>query len=131
MLRSSHITDVYVYGRSFLKGFFNAAKAWRGSRDLEGWRIIEAMATVADLEQAGASHADYSVGYPLTTHITNELIEHVKALLKLFASDVPLMIPLRPTDSHKIRYTVGDASAKGFATATQYPDMVINFRDGL
>ena len=77
-----HITEIYVYGCSFLKGFFNATEAWRGSRDLEGWRITEAMATVADLEQAGASHADYSVGYPLTTHITNELIEHVKALLK-------------------------------------------------
>ena len=85
------------------------------------------MATVADLEQAGASHTDYLVGYPLTTHITNELIEHVKALLKSFVSDVPLMIPLRPTDSHKIRYTVGDASAEGFSIATQYPDMAIKF----
>ena len=31
-----HITEIYVYGCSILKGFFNATEAWRGSRDLEG-----------------------------------------------------------------------------------------------
>ena len=85
------------------------------------------MATVADLKHAGASHADYVVGYPLATHTTNDMIEHVKSLMKLFASDVPLMVPLRPTDSHNIRSTVGDASAEGFSIATQYPDISIKF----
>ena len=56
-----HITEIYVHGRSFLKGFFCATGAWQGSRDLEGWRIAEAVTTLADLEQAGASHADYAI----------------------------------------------------------------------
>ena len=121
----------YVYGQCYLKGFFNATEAWRGARDLNGWCISDAVTAVTNLEHEGAPKDDYARGYPISTHITEELVNHATALLKIFASDVPLMIPLRPTDSHKIRYTVGDASAEGFSIATQYPDMTISFRDGL
>jgi len=126
-----HITEIYVYGRCYLKGFFNATEAWRGARDLNGWCISDAVTAVTNLEHEGAPKDDYARGYPISTHITEELVNHATALLKIFASDVPLMIPLRPTDSHKIRYTVGDASAEGFSIATQYPDTTISFRDGL
>ena len=38
-----NITEVYSNGRCFLKGFFNAIEAWRGNRDVEGWRLDDAM----------------------------------------------------------------------------------------
>ena len=34
-------------------------------------------------------------------------------------------------DSHKLRHTVGDASAEGFAIGTQYLDLHLEERDGL
>jgi hypothetical protein len=41
------------------------------------------------------------------------------------------MVLLRPIDVHKLRYTVGDASAEGFFIATQYPDATLDSRGGL
>ena len=41
------------------------------------------------------------------------------------------MVPLRPTDSHKLRYCVGDASAEGFAIVTQHLDLSTETRHGL
>ena len=63
--------------------------------------------------------------------VTSELIFHVEALRTLFLGDVPRLAPLQPTHVHKIRYTVGDASAEGFGVGTQYPDLEFEGRDGL
>ena len=126
-----NITEVYSGGRCFLKGFFNAVEAWRGDRDIDGWRLSDAMTDVGALEWNEAGEIEYSSGYPVSTQITDELIAHANALLELFSSDLPLMVPLRPTDSHKIRYTVGDASAEGFFIGTQYPDSSLATRGGL
>jgi hypothetical protein len=126
-----NITEVYPAGRCFLKGFFNAVEAWWLGRDIDGWKLDDFMIELSQLEATDADDIEYQKGYPVATRITSELLDHSKALLELFASDIPLMVPLRPTDSHKIRYTVGDASAEGFAIVTQYPDMTITARDGL
>ena len=32
-----HITEVYAYGRCYLKGFFNDVEAFRDGRDFDGW----------------------------------------------------------------------------------------------
>ena len=87
------------------------------------------MQAVADLEQAKACKFDSAKGYPLTTRITEELVDHITALLKIFDSDTPLMIPLPPSDSHKIRYVAENSSTEGFSTATQYPSLRRDFRD--
>ena len=126
-----NITEVYTTGRCFLKGFFNAVEAWRLGRDIDGWKLADAMNELSQLDAIEADETEYRKGYPIATRITDELLDHVNALLELFASDIPLMVPLRPTDSHKHRYTVGDASAEGFAIVTQYPDMTLTGRDGL
>ena len=81
------------------------------------------MAELAQLDGNEADKMEYSAGYPVSTQVTDKLIVHANALLKLFASKTPLMPPLCPTDVHKIRYTIGDASAKGFFIGTQYPDL--------
>ncbi len=126
-----NITEVYTLGRTYLKGFFNVVESWRSNRDIDGWRLADSMFAVGTLEGSDASHLEYVKGYPISTRITSELIDHTNALLTLFDADVPLMVPLRPTDSHKLRYTVGDASAEGFSIVTQYPDRSIQTRDGL
>ena len=76
------------------------------------------MTVVADLEQQDALNKDYTAKYPISTPITEDLGDHVTALLHMFELDAPLTVPLRPSDYHKIRYVVGDASAKGFLIAT-------------
>ena len=126
-----NITDVYYNGRCYLKGFFNAIEAWRGDRDLDGWRLDEAMTNVAQMEGRDASPTEFKKGYPVQTRVTSELRLHAQALLTLFVSDSPLMVPIRPTDSHKLRYIVGDASAEGFSIVTQYPNFTLESRDGL
>ena len=56
---------------------------------------------------------------------------HVEALRALFAAEVPHSVSIRPIDKGKIRYVIGDASAKGFGSGTQYPDLTFEGRDGL
>lgn len=126
-----NITEVYPNGRCYLKGFFNAVEAWRFGRDIDGWRLSEAMLEAALMDGKELPPTDFKKGYPARTRITTELLDHVDALLYLFASESPLMVPLRPSEAHKLRYVVGDASAEGFAIATQYPDLSLHCRDGL
>lgn len=60
-----------------------------------------------------------------------ELLVHVMGLLKLFHIEEPLAVPVRPMDQGKLRYHVGDVSAEGFAAGSQYPDLMLEGRDGL
>jgi hypothetical protein len=126
-----NVTDVYSDARPYLKGFFNAIEAFRGDRDLDGWRLQEAMEDALYLEAKDAPTSVSQAGYPLETRITNELKEHVRALRVLFTGEDPLAVPVRPTDAGKIRYVIGDASAEGFGFSTQYPDGTLETRDGL
>ena len=126
-----NVTEVYPLGRCYLKGFFNAVEAWRDGRDLEGWRLSQEMDVAGGMDAREAHVMEFEKGYPVTTRITQELIQHCQALERLFAGDTPLMTPLRPTDAPKLRYVVGDASAEGFFIATQYPDGHLTMRGGL
>lgn len=126
-----HITEVYKEARCFLKGFFNAIESFRGDRDSEGWRDTDLMEEVKRLEDSEATFLEAQTGYPLTTIVTKELNLHAQALLRLLDSEAPLALPIRPSDKHKLRYTIGDASAEGFGSATQFPTMEIQGRDGL
>ena len=45
-----HITETYTEGRCFLKGFFNALEGFRADRDIGGWRLLDAMESVKELE---------------------------------------------------------------------------------
>ncbi len=83
------------------------------------------------LEVDDVSSDSAQVGYPSNTRVTGQLTDHVSALLRLFASDAPLVVPICPTDAHKLRYVIGDASAEGFGAGTQFPDMVFSGHDGL
>ena len=126
-----NVTEVYSWARVYLKGFFNAIEAWRGDRDLDGWRLGTVMDELAELEAIDAPGVEFSKGYPIATRITDQLLAHVKALLKLFESDVPLTVSLRPTDAHKLRYMVMDAAAEGFSNVVQFPELRLNASDGL
>ena len=67
----------------------------------------------------------------LLDRITDELLVHVRGLLKLFHIEEPLAVQVRPSDRGKLRYHAGNASAEGFAAGTQYPDQMLEGRDGL
>lgn len=126
-----HITEVYSEGRCFLKGFFNALESFRWGRDRDGWRLDEAMTEARELEDSDASHQTAASGYPINTRVTFQLILHVHALRKLFYGARPREVLVRPKDKHNLRYMLADASADGFGTGVQYPDMTIDERDGL
>ena len=89
------------------------------------------MDVLQGLEARGSSSLEYQANYPATIRITDELVDHTRGLLRLFPTQNPLAVPIRPTDRNKIRYHIGDASAEGFAAGTQYPDLMIRGRDGL
>ena len=126
-----HITEVYTDARCYLKGFFNALEAFRSDRDVDGWRLQMTMDLAADLEDKDASTAQAMVDYPLLTKVTPELLIHAHALLKLFCSEEPLTLPIRPSHRDKYRYFIGDASAEGLGSAFQYPDLTLHGREGL
>ena len=121
-----NVTEIYPYGRCFLKGFFNAIESFCDGRDIDGWRLAIVM------EQARCLDHGISIGtgiipesaveYPKYTRITPELKIHVESLLRLFSSLEPLTFYLRPTDVHKLQYFVVDESAKGFGLVIQYSD---------
>jgi hypothetical protein len=126
-----HLTELYTEGRCFLKGFFNALEAFRCDRDLDGWKLQEAMDSARELEENDASRETAGNGYPLVTRVTYQLVLHTHALRRLFNTEEPRVSSIRPTEKSKIRYACGDASAEGFAQAVQYPDLRIDERDGL
>jgi len=53
-----HVTEVYTYARSYLKGFFNAIEAFHWDRDLDGWRLREATEEAAQSEIMEASEEE-------------------------------------------------------------------------
>jgi len=126
-----NVTEVYTNGRCYLKGFFNAIEAWRDNRDIDGWRLVDEMNAVGALDSKEAPVLEFRKGYPAVTRVTDELTAHANALLRLFSSPSPLMVPLRSAEAHMFRYVVGDASAEGFSIATQHPDLSLECRDGL
>lgn len=126
-----HLTEVYSEGRCFMKGFYNAMEAFRVDRDSDGWRVLDWEEDVAALELTDATREMAAGGYPLLTRVTYQLVLHVLALRRLFTGPTPRVVQIRPTDIHKLRYSVGDASAEGFAIAVQYPLLVVEERDGL
>jgi hypothetical protein len=126
-----HLTELYSEGRCFLKGFFNALEAFRSDRDLDGWKLQEAMDSARELEENDASRETAGNGYPLFTRVTYQLVLHTHALRRLFNTVEPRVSSIRPTEKSKIQYACGDASAEGFAQAVQYPDLLIDERDGL
>ena len=126
-----HITEVYREGRCFTKGMFNCMEAFRGNRDVDGWKLFDAEYTAAKLEEEDASRRVAGNGYPLLSRATYELVLHIYALKTLFHGDEPRQVQLRPKDAHLLRLMGADASAEGFGAAVQYPELVIEERDGL
>ena len=106
-------------------------EAFREGRDPDGWRLDNLEMTAKVMDDTEATSREAAQGYPIFTPITEELVMHIQALLRLFDTEAPLALPLRPTDKQKLRYTGGDASAEGLSWATQYPDGSLEGRDGL
>mmetsp|Transcript_5950 Transcript_5950/g.13021 ORF Transcript_5950/g.13021 Transcript_5950/m.13021 type:complete len:1140 (-) Transcript_5950:4782-8201(-) len=125
------LTDIYKEARCFLKGMFNALEAFREGRDLDGWRLLEAMEESHDLEFYDSLRRDALEGYPARTKITPELLMHVRALQKLFNSEEPRVVEVRPREANMLRYIVADASAEGFGYGTQFPEMQFVEREGM
>lgn len=123
--------DLHLWTNLPLKGFFNALEAFRLDRDLEGWRLEDSIEQAGQLETYDASHAIAQGDYPAFARITSELLLYAGALRMLFDQEESLTLPVRPSRSKALRYVIGDASAEGFAIATQYPEGRVDFKDGL
>ena len=65
-----HVTEVCKCGRAFLKGFFNAVEAFRHNRDLDGWKLGEAMDHALRLELSDATRREVQADYSAATRIT-------------------------------------------------------------
>ena len=131
-----NIMQVYSDAKCYLKGIFNAIEAFRSDRDPDGWRIDASVDSAELLEYSREVGLESPVellqgDYPLLTKVTPELLLHAEAFQVLFEGEMPRMVPLRPTDKGKLRFYVGDASREGFGGATQYPDGMVQSREGL
>ena len=126
-----HITEVYGDARCYLKGFFNALEAFRSDRDVDRWRLQDAIDLAAKLEDDDAGTIEALADYPVLTKITPELLDHARALQRMFSSEEPLTLPIRPSHRNKIRYFIGDASAEGLGSALLSPGSKIVGREGL
>ena len=113
-----NVTEVYTNGRCYLKDFFNAVKAWRFGHSIDGWKLSDAMLVMATMDMRELPPVEFKKGYPAYTRITSELVAHVDALLYLFSAESPLMVPLRSSEAHMLRYVVDDASAEGLSIVT-------------
>ena len=91
------------------------------------------MEEAALLETQEDSHAQAvdQADYPLDIRITNEMLMHMEALHFLFMTEAPHTVPIWPPYEGTNRYFTGDASAKGFGSGVQYPDLRFEGRDGL
>ena len=126
-----HLTELYTEGRCFLKGFFNAIEAFRPDRDADGWRMEISQDEAYELELFDGTRAEAGGEYPALTRVTYQLVLHVHALRRLFDTDEPRVSPIRPQEKNMVRYACGDASAEGFGQAMQYPELIVDERDGL
>jgi hypothetical protein len=72
-----NVTEIYPEGRPYLKGFFNALEAWRGWRDVDGWRMQRSADSLQELGMRGASNEEYQESYPEHVRITDELGLHM------------------------------------------------------
>ena len=70
-------------------------------------------------------------GYPQNSWITEELLMPVDALLRLFHTEAPLVLPVQPINEHELRYVGRDALAEGFSWVSQYPDLRVEKLDSL
>ena len=80
-----NVTEIYPYGRCFLKGFFNAIEGFRDGRDMDGWRLATVMHQARCLDLGISVDKgiipESSVEYPKYTRITSELKLHAESLL--------------------------------------------------
>jgi hypothetical protein len=131
-----HLTELYNEGRCFLKGFFDALVAFRDDRDEDGWRVEQSMDAARELAARDLGDSE-DIGevalsdYPILTGTTYQLVLHTHALRRLFNTEEPRVCLIRPIEKHMVCYVCGDASAKGFAQAVQYPDLTIDEQEGL
>ncbi len=65
------------------------------------------------MEARDAPKMEFEKGYPVFKFITKELILHCQALGKLFWAISPIIMPILPTDTHKICYVVRDVLHSG------------------
>ena len=102
---------------------------------MDGWRLATVMHQARCLDLGinvdEGIIPESPIEYPKYTQITPELKLHAESLLRLFSPLEPLTLHLRPTDAHKLRYFVADASAEGFGSVLQYADGSTERRDGL
>ncbi len=75
-----HVTEVYMYVRSFLKGFFNVLEVFCHGSNLEDWHIDGVIQEASELKDDDATQAQAQVDYPIVTQITLELIIHAATL---------------------------------------------------
>ena len=83
------------------------------------------------LETDDSSRVVAELGYPREVQLSSDMMLHVEALRTLFAAEVPHYVSIQPTDKGGTRYVIGDTSAKGFGSGTQYTDLTFAGRDGL
>lgn len=112
-------TEVYSDLRPYYRSFFNALEAWRGDRDLEGWRLARAEEEAALMAEESADDRIVLGDYPREVRLTRSLLRDAKVLREFYEQEDPIIQLVRPRDKGDLSYIAGDASGDGFGAGTQ------------
>jgi hypothetical protein len=117
-----YVTRTYPCMIPYLIGLHMTIDGWRQNRDLEGWRLstgdLRLRAAEAAMlgEDAMAPEAEDA---PSVVVAVPRLANDMRAILRLMASDTPVLRRVRCRKSTKAYYGFGDASGVGFGATIQ------------
>jgi hypothetical protein len=111
----------------YLIGLHMTIDGWRPNRDQEGWRLSTGDLRLRAAETAllGENNSYEEHGdAPAYVVAVPRLADDMMAILKLMASDLPVLRRVRCRKSSKAYYGFGDASGLGFGAMIQIRDEI-------
>jgi hypothetical protein len=120
----NHLTMTFDEMTPFLKGFYLSLNSWRPKRDGDDWKMSDKSwlqclmaqldnGQITDQEFDNEVNAQAEVGCPDQVSGSTRLGDDVRALMKMFASEIPPEVNLRSKEIVTVIYGFGDASGTG------------------
>ena len=110
-----YVSRTYKCMKPYLRGLHMTIENWRGNRDDEGWKIIEAHKDEDEIQGGEVVDDVPSEVVKAVPRLKND----VEVLGKLLRSDAPPKVKRRRSKQGKAFYGLGDASGAGFGYAVE------------
>jgi hypothetical protein len=118
-----YVSRTYRYMTPHLKGLHLTIDAWRGGRDIDGWKVHHGECDPHDPLYRGTWAAEG--GMPKYVKCVPRLREDVEALRVLTLAAEPPKLSVRCQKLAAVYYGFGDASGKAFGSTFQFGDEIV------